>query len=250
MEIPDTGMELTGSDSTPVVDTPSSGTTPEEVKTEDTPVDPTPENPEETPAPEEVLYETPDGRKVSADVLQKEWKDNFLPEFTKKSQELADLKREKDSINPPKDEPKWKNPDYVPENYAEVIEIAKAEAIQDMRNSAVAEQEKVKAIQTAVDGQLNELKTLDPKLDENTLFQHANKYGFRDLKTAYTNMVDMKKVVTDTEQRTVKNLKNREADPIAGDPGGDAPDDSGYDPAKMSQFDSAAEYMESLKGKK
>jgi len=70
------------------------------------------------------------------------------------------------------------------------------------------------------------------------------------LTTAYANMNDMKKTAIDVEQKTVKNLKTREADPISTGTGGEAPDDSGYDPNEMSQYDGAAEYLSHLKGKK
>jgi hypothetical protein len=159
---------------------------------------------------------------------------------------LATLKREKDPNSAP-DVPEWKKPDYVPKDYAEVIELAKKEAIEEITRSFQEEENRVKTIQDSVDAEINELKKVDPKLDENALFTHANKYGFRDLKTAYANMTDMRKVVVETEQRTVKNLKNREEDPIAGKPGGEMPDESGYDPKTMSQFDSASEYLASLK---
>jgi len=67
---------------------------------------------------------------------------------------------------------------------------------------------------------------------------------------AYANMTDLKSAVVNTEQRVVKDLKTREADPIAGAPGGDIPEDSAYDPNKMAGFDSATEYLAFLKGKK
>ena len=44
--------------------------------------------------PEESLFELPDGRKVDASTLSKEWKENFYPEFTRRSQQLADIKRQ------------------------------------------------------------------------------------------------------------------------------------------------------------
>lgn len=251
MEVPDIGMELVDSaNPAPAADpAPSPEAPAPEVKKEETPADPAPENPEVKPD-EPMLYETPDGRKVDAATLQKEWKENFLPEFTRKSQELADLKRGKDLNNPPKDEPEWKKPDYVPQTYAEVIELAKKEAISEIQNSYQAEQERIASIQQQVDTEISEIKKIDPKLDENALFQHANKYGFRDLKAAHANMTDMRKAVVETEQRTVKNLKTREADPIAAAPGGEVPADAGYDPKELSKFDSAAEYLNSLRGNK
>ena len=63
-------------------------------------------------------------------------------------------------------------------------------------------------------------------------------------------MIDMKKALVDVEQRTVKNLKTREADPISTGPTGDMPDSTGYDPRAMSAFDGAAEYLAFIKGKK
>jgi hypothetical protein len=44
------------------------------------------------------LFDLPDGRKVDAATLSKEWKENFMPEFTKRSQALAEKERlEKES---------------------------------------------------------------------------------------------------------------------------------------------------------
>lgn len=230
----------------PVEETPSPEATPEEAAPEAAVEE------EEAPAdavPEEVLYETPDGRKVNAETLQKEWKENFLPDYTRKSQALAEIEREKNINNPPKDEKPWEKPDYVPKDYAEVIEIAKAEAVADMQKSA---QEKVaheQAIKTQVEEELSGLKAKDPKLDENSLFQHANKYGFQSLTTAYQNMSDMKQTALNVEQRTVKNIKEREADPISTTPGGEVAESTGYDPGEMSQYDGAAEYLAHVKGK-
>ena len=239
MEGYESDMELSDSEPT-VVETPSVETPSVEVEK---PVDPTPE----TPA--EILYETPDGRKVNAETLQKEWKENFLPEFTRKSQALAAIEREKEINNPKDDTPAWKKDGYVPESYAEVIQLAKEEAIRELKNDYQAEQERANAVKSAVESQLTEIKSIDPNLDENALFTHATKYGFNDLKAAHSNMLDMKKVMIDTEQRTVKNLKTRESDPISGN-SGDMTSNDGYDPQKMAQFGSAAEMLESLNGKK
>jgi len=44
--------------------------------------------------PEKELFELPDGRKVDSTTLSKEWKENFYPEFTRRSQKLADIERQ------------------------------------------------------------------------------------------------------------------------------------------------------------
>ena len=63
-------------------------------------------------------------------------------------------------------------------------------------------------------------------------------------------MTDMKKSAVDIEKRTVKNIKTREADPISTGQNADIPEDSGYSPGEMSQFDGAAEYLNHIKGNK
>jgi hypothetical protein len=245
--MPESNAELTPS----VPETPSEPTTPETpaIETPDTPTPETPaaETPADTP-PAETLYDLPDGRKVDAATLQKEWKENFLPDYTRKSQTLAEIQR---AQNPPNlnNEPEWKKPDYVPKSYAEVIEIAKQEALREQSAQVQAAQARETALATEIDGQIAELKKADSTLDENALFQHANKYGFTNLKSAHANMVDLKKVAIETEQRVLKNVKTREADPVAVGSGGNTPSDDGYDPAVAGQFSSAVEYLQALKRK-
>lgn len=47
---------------------------------------------------EENLFELPDGRKVDALTLSKEWKENFYPEFTRRSQALADFRKREEQL--------------------------------------------------------------------------------------------------------------------------------------------------------
>lgn len=227
----------------------------------ETPPAPTPETPTvadpapevvatETVTPEEVLYDLPDGRKVDAATLQKEWKENFLPEYTRKSQKVAEYERVGKDVTKPDNEPEWKNPEYQPKSWAEAIEIAKAETLRDIETRQTQEQQRIKSIQEAVTNELNELKTKDPKLDENMLFQHATKYGFQNLKAAYNNMTDMQRVKLETEQQTVKNLKTRETDPVSSGASGAVTVDDGYDPTQMSRYSSAVEYFKSFQDKK
>ena len=42
---------------------------------------------------EEEVFELPDGRKVDAKTLSKEWKENFYPEFTRRSQKLSEFQK-------------------------------------------------------------------------------------------------------------------------------------------------------------
>jgi hypothetical protein len=196
------------------------------------------------PAPEAQLYELPDGRKVDAATLTKEWKDNFLPQFTKTTQELSVLKTPKSSQGD--DIPEWQKPDYVPGSYADLIRIAKDEAINELATAAQQEEAQVKAITASVDAKVLELKTKDPSLDENTLFVHANKYGFKDLDAAYTNMKAFGQVAKEAETRVTEGLKKRGADPVAGGSGTITPDGA-VDPRNTSTFRSATEFLASLR---
>ena len=206
---------------------------------EGTPTDPevTPENPVTTPEAE--LYELPDGRKVDAGTLQREWKENFAPEFTRRSQELAELKKgtlpTETPVNP------YADPDYVPKTYQEIIDAAKTAAKAEIKQEAEATLAAQKAAEDAVIAQLDEVKKLDATIDENKLFLHANKYGFRDLKTAYQNMKDMGQITKTVQKQTMENIAKRN-DPVSISPGssvGVSPDPSA--------FSSAVDYMRSLK---
>jgi len=195
----------------------------------------TPE-PEANPEPEE-LYELPDGRKVDAETLTKEWKENFLPEFTRKSQELAKVTAPNDQ----KPASPYADPNYVPQTYEEIIKAAEERALQTLEQR---EQERIaqhRAVEEAVLSQLSEVKKLEPTLNENKLFEHANKYGFKDLQLAYQNMRDMREQAKAIQQETAKNIAKR-ADPVSVTPGATGaklnPDD----------FGSAIEYLRALKG--
>ncbi len=209
----------------------------------ETPSETTPEvSPEPTPAepaaPEE-LYELPDGRKVDGETLSKEWKENFAPEFTRRSQELAKLK-EGTLPDSKLAEKIYANPDWQPQTYAELIQVAKDEALQELEGREKAKIEQQQAVENAVVTQLTELKSLDPTLNENALFSHANKYGFRDLKLAHQNMKDMSDVIKKTQTVTAANIAKRN-DPVSVSPGaiGQRPDPS--------QFSNAIEYLRSIK---
>lgn len=234
------------------VEDPNSEPTPEPQAPEETPSDGTPAEPtaEVTPeapeainpeaAPADQLFELPDGRQVDGITLAKEWKENFLPDYTQKSQKLAEIERgnlpkEEAPVNP------YADPDYVPTTYEEIIAAAEERALARLD---ARESERTAAQQAAEDAvieQLEAVKKLDANVDENKLFLHATKYGFRDLPTAYQNMKDMGQITKTVQKQTIENI-NKRKDPVSVQPGGNvgtAPDPSG--------FESAVDFMRSLK---
>ena len=238
MEIPHSEPEEQAPEGTPSTETPAEGT-PVEPEEPETPEGEEPETPEN---PEGELYELPDGRKVDGATLAKEWKENFLPDYTRKSQELAGFKGGNQSLpNETPPENPYSDPDYVPQTYQEIIDAAKAAAISEIKAEEEAKANAQKAIEDAVIAQLDEVKKLDPNIDENKLFLHANKYGFRDLTHAYQNMKDMGQVVKTVQKQTAENIQKRK-DPVSvsqGAPVGTPPDPS--------TFSSATDYLRSLK---
>jgi hypothetical protein len=233
--IPSESIEIPNSEANP---------TPQPVEPEATPSEEAPEVPEANPqtpeaTPEAELYELPDGRKVDGATLAKEWKDNFLPDYTRKSQELSRLSQENlpTETTPPNP---YEDPDYVPQTYQEIIDAAKAAAIAELKAEKDAEVNAHKALEDMVIAQLDEVKKLDPNVSEDKLFLHANKYGFRDLTHAYHNMRDMGQVVKTVQRQTVENM-NKRKDPVSvsqGAPVGGSPDPSA--------FSSATEFLRSL----
>jgi len=225
-----------------VVASEESGNVPAEAPSqpiEPAPVPAEPTEPETPAAPTEPeLYELPDGRKVDAATLATEFKDNFLPEFTRKSQKLAELEKPQTDPQPPKSP--YADPEYVPQSYEEIIKAAEERALQTLAQRESERVAQEQAIETAVATQLSEVKKLDPNVNENQLFLHANKYGFRDLTVAYQNMKDMSAIVKTVQKQTAENIQKRQ-DPVSVSPGAIG---TTSDP---SAFATARDYLRSLK---
>ncbi len=206
-----------------------------------TPSEPTPiVEPAEPAVPEVTLYDLPDGRKVDGETLAKEWKENFLPDYTRKSQALAEKEKAQNINNQPTDP--YADPNYIPKNYAELIAEAETRALKTIESREQEALEKQQAVENEVASQLSTIKAKDKNLDENALFQHANKYGFRDLPTAYQNMKDMALLAKNVQQTTAKNIARR-ADPVSTS----ANQPSGVKP-NPSHFQNAIDYMRAIKG--
>lgn len=203
---------------------------------------PAPETPAEivetVPEPIVEKFKLPDGREVTGEELYKEHVENLLPEFTKRSQELAALKQA-ENLNKPPESP-YANPDYVPKSYEELLQIAEERALAKVDERTKAAEDAKKEVEDGIISTLTELRTSDPTLDENALFLHANKYQFGDLKLAHENMKAMSTLAKNVQQTTAKNIAKRN-DPVSVTPGAIG---AKTDP---SRFATAVEYLRSLK---
>ena len=196
----------------------------------------------EVPAVEAQLFELPDGRKVDGETLAQEYR-NLLPEFTRKSQELAKLTGGNQPVtqpNQPATENPLADPNYVPQTYEELAAVIEARAIAAIEGREKAKADAQTALENQVTEQLTEVKKLDPNVSENALFLHATKYHFTDLRTAYQNMKDMNLIVKKAVTTTTQNIQKR-ADPVSAQPGG------GAGQPNPSNFGSAVDYLRSLK---
>lgn len=199
---------------------------------------PAPAAPEPVQPTVPELYDLPDGRKVDGVTLSKEWKENFLPDYTRKSQELAKVKPEP-TINQTPAKP-YADPNWQPQTYEELLKIAEDKVLTTLEQREQEKFEQRQALENAVVTQLAELKTLDANLNENALFAHATKYGFKDLKIAHQNMKDMSELAKKVQTTTAANIAKRN-DPVSVSPGATGAK------SNPSQFGNAIDYLRSIK---
>jgi len=209
---------------------------------------PEPTNEEEAKQSEEALeaktednglVKLPDGRELTPEQV----KDEYLrlnSDYTRKSQKLSNYEKGNINNNNKAYEEKSEE-DWVPETYDDLYENFK----QRQQKEAQDELQKHQDIQDDVSRQLEELKKLDPSLNDSELFGHAIKYGFKDLPSAHSNMKDMHQAINKTKEDTVKNLQKRNADPVSGVPdSGNSVEGNEYNPGIRNM--SAVDYLNSL----
>lgn len=197
----------------------------------------TPTEPAPQPAASTDEFELPDGRKVDAATLAREWKENFYPEYTRKSQALAAQQQHQPALTNEPQAPtnKYADPNYIPQSYEEILAEAEQRAVAKIEAKQQGEVQRVNAIENQVTQQLADIKTTDPTLDETALFLHATKYGFQDLKAAHTNMKDMRSMAKTVQQQTAANIQKRSNEPVATTPGqanGTAPNPANFATAR------------------
>lgn len=216
MFVENDGLEVVDDTATPeeTTETPSEATTEETTEeVAEQPATETPSEPEVPSEPEAPLYELPDGRKVDAETVIQEYK-NLQSDYTRKSQRLAEIEKEPIQNNEKPANP-WEDPEWIPETAQELIEAAKGALKAEQEAERQAQEAHRQRVEQLVDSELGEIKKLDPSVNENLVFQHATKYGFNSLVSAYNNMKDMQIAVKSTERKTTQNIQKRAADPVA-----------------------------------
>jgi hypothetical protein len=180
-----------------------------------------PTAPVATEVAQAAQYALPDGKMVDAETLSREWKENFLPEYTRKSQELAAQKAKLQPVEepqPPAQAP-WANPEWQPGNYQELAEGVQQQVWKQILNAANAEEQQKQERDAYVQREIEEIKSLDPKADVHRVMSHAAKYAFQSLLPAFQNMKAMEESERRVEERVMNNMKARAQEPV-GIPGG------------------------------
>jgi Fe2+ transport system protein B len=178
----------------------------------------TPQAPSEgAPAPvEPTMYDLPDGTKVDADGLSKAWKENFMPDYTRKAQELAAIKQKVTEVKPQEEvKPSLlENPDWQPESYAQLATELQRKMWAELQSAAQAEDNAAAERDAYIQREIEEVKALDKNVDMNRVMAHAAKYAFSSLIPAYQNMKAIEDAASLAEERVLKNMQARSAAPV------------------------------------
>ena len=179
---------------------------------------------------------TIDGKEYSIDQVKANLQkavdyDNLLPDYTRKSQKLAEIEKAKESTQAPQERTELKapyhDPKWEPKTMAELREaILKAEEMGEQR--AVAQlQAREQALQEAnkqVDVWTTEKKGADATFDEDVFFKYVARHKFPvrsldDLNLAYGVWKESAEAVKTAEQRALANKQQRQGSTPAA-PGG------------------------------
>lgn len=212
----------------------------------------TPQSPEVTPAEvtnanevQDELYKLPDGREVDGATLYKEYTENLLPDYTRKSQELARLKTptpETQLNNNTTYERYWEDPNWQPSTIQELRQSIRDAETYERQLQETQTLEQRQQVEAEIKKQIEDIKAVDKDLNENELFAHAHKFGFSNLKVAHDNLQLVKGREKAVEKRVVQNITKRNGEPVAGVPSG-AGVNTGVDLSKFSNAQEALDYI-------
>lgn len=211
---------------------------------EGTQTEQSPKEQSETTKVDQELYDLPDGRKVDAKTLSREWKENFMPDYTKKSQRLSEYEksqleaetRAEDSANKAIDENELFN--SVDPNVKLVLKAAFKAFIKE-ENEAKAKAEKdaklaadLKAAEEKYNG-----KDGKPKWNSEEMVPFMVEKGIYDYDVAYETKY--KEIIYDDLIK--KALKDKGIDISTETTGGEAPKKpQGKSPKTLSEAAEAA----------
>ena len=172
-------------------------------------------------------------KEYTADQIKEMEKDSkaykgLLPDYTIKSQRLAELEKGPKKDKPPPEEPFYLKKGWVPKDYGEL-----QEALRDARESgnkaaikAVEQAETKKATAAKqIDDFVVEVKEGDKEFDEDDFFEYAQKHKFPinsldSLRSIYSSYKEVRDAGGEGAKKAKENLLKRKEDTISGPKGG------------------------------
>lgn len=174
---------------------------------------------EVTPAASEPVTEPEQSASAEEDFYKSQY-ENLQKDYTRKAQELAELKRINSEPQPEDSLPWEKDPNYQPKSWKEVYDLAKQATLREVSpllsevEQSMREKEALAQARQAAEAEMTAIKAKDPKIDETAIYTHANKFGFASLQHAYDNLMYIRSLEKDVQAKVLKNLKNRAEEPI------------------------------------
>lgn len=185
-------------------------------------------------------------------VPEKDYKE-LLADYTRKSQELAAIKSQSDPKAPvQKVEVPWeKDPTWDAKSYqdlaAPLAAKIKEEVWQSIIDEGEREEREAAERQQFVEREVEQLKAIDPSVNVNKVLAHAQKYAFSSLIPAYQNMAAIEEAVARAEERTLRNVKSRSAEPV-GSPSAQPGTDIAFPPELRTGAEKARWLIRNSKG--
>lgn len=132
-----------------------------------------------------------------------------------------------DRFQPQEAKPEWESPDWQPQNYGEIAQIAKAEALKELEAKQLAMETERSQARERVNAQLEEIRQTDPKADENKLYDIANEYGLNDLRQAHKIHLLQEKAKIEGIEEGKKDHERKAGQQVASAPSGGEKSTSG-----------------------
>ena len=130
---------------------------------------------------------------------------NLLPDYTRKSQELADLKKGDNKQKEADDTPAFMKPDWKPNSYQDLAQAIKTAAEMGEKNALAkleAQREAQEKAKGELDGFIGEIKKSDKEFSEDDFYKYAKKHNF-----PINNVSDLKSIYSSYKEVAAARLK-------------------------------------------
>ena len=170
--------------------------------------------------PTPSTFKLPDGRELPGDKVVEEY-NKLLGDYTQKSQRLSEL--EKPTQTPDGTEDRWRNPEYKPQTWDEVLGEAERRALarieardQERTAQTQKEQQQRDVVNKQIDDAVVKIKETDKELDEKDMFAYAAEQAKQGVQYStvdglYSHYKEVQQARRSGEANAMRNMANRNA---------------------------------------